>query len=158
MKSYVFSLKDLDKTQLAVAGGKGANLGELSKIEGIQVPEGFCITTDAYVRAVESSDEFNVLVGELSTLSAGELAKVNEMSGKIRGLIESLPIPAEIEEEITAFLEKFGEQNAYAVRSSATEEDLPTASFAGQQDTYLNIIGRDEILKHVSKGITFIGI
>lgn len=151
MKSYVFSLKDMDKTQLAVAGGKGANLGELSRIEGIQVPEGFCITTDAYVRAVESSDEFNALVGKLSNLQTGELAKISEMSGKIRGLIEALPIPAEIEEEITAFLEKFGEKNAYAVRSSATAEDLPTASFAGQQDTYLNIIGRDEILKHVSK-------
>lgn len=100
MKSYVLSLKDMDKTQLAVAGGKGANLGELSRVEGIQVPEGFCITTDAYVRAVESSEEFNALVGELSALSAGELVKVSEMSGKIRGLIEALPIPAEIEEEI----------------------------------------------------------
>ena len=133
---------------VAVAGGKGANLGELSKIERIQIPEGFCVTADAYVRSVESSDEFDALLGELS---AEELTKVSEMSGKIRGLIESLLIPAELEEEITTFPEKFGEKNAYAVRSSATAEDLPTVSFAGQQDAYLNIIGKDEILKHVSK-------
>ena len=66
-------------------------------------------------------------------------------------MIEKIPIPKDIAEEIARYLEKLGEKNAYAVRSSATAEDLPTASFAGQQDTYLNIIGKEAILKHISK-------
>ena len=65
--------------------------------------------------------------------------------------IERIPIPKDIAEEIAGCLKKFGEKDAFAVRSSATAEDLPTASFAGQQDTYLNIIGKEAILKHISK-------
>ncbi|MEA4896237.1 MAG: phosphoenolpyruvate synthase, partial [Oscillospiraceae bacterium] len=72
-------------------------------------------------------------------------------SGEIHRLIEGMAIPEDINEEITRFLDRLGEKNAYAVRSSATAEDLPTASFAGQQDTYLNIIGKEAILKYISK-------
>ena len=74
-----------------------------------------------------------------------------KLSAKIRKVIEEIAIPKDIDEEITRHLEQLGEKNAYAVRSSATAEDLPTASFAGQQDTYLNIIGKEAILKHISK-------
>ncbi len=77
--------------------------------------------------------------------------KISELSGEIRRVIEGVAIPEDISEEITSYLSRLGEQNAYAVRSSATAEDLPTASFAGQQDTYLNIIGKEAILKHISK-------
>jgi rifampicin phosphotransferase len=78
-------------------------------------------------------------------------AKIGELSGEIRRVIEGTAIPQDIHEEITRQLSRLGEKNAYAVRSSATAEDLPTASFAGQQDTYLNIIGKEAILKHISK-------
>ena len=77
--------------------------------------------------------------------------KIGELSGEIRRVIEGIAIPQDINEEITRHLSRLGEKNAYAVRSSATAEDLPTASFAGQQDTYLNIIGKEAILKHISK-------
>ena len=76
---------------------------------------------------------------------------IRETSAKIRDLIESISIPKDIEGEIIRHLKQAGEKNAYAVRSSATAEDLPTASFAGQQDTYLNIIGKKSILQHISK-------
>ena len=151
MSSYLLSFKDIDKSKLEVVGGKGANLGELSRIEGIQVPEGFCVTTVAYKKVIEDNKEFNRLLDELSHLKVDDREKIGVICGKIRRLIEEITIPKDIDEGITAFIKKFGEKNAYAVRSSATAEDLPLASFAGQQDTYLNIIGKDAILHHVSK-------
>jgi pyruvate,water dikinase len=151
MNSYILSFKDIDKSQLMMVGGKGANLGELSGIDGLEVPEGFCVTTEAYKRVVEDNKDFNTLVEQLSLLKVEDREKVSEISGKIRRLIEEIIIPMDIEEGIAAYIKKLGENNAYAVRSSATAEDLPLASFAGQQDTYLNIIGKDAILHHVSK-------
>ncbi|MBW9159722.1 phosphoenolpyruvate synthase, partial [Clostridium tagluense] len=151
MSSYLLSFKDIDKSKLEVVGGKGANLGELSRIEGLQVPEGFCVTTVAYKKVIEYNKEFNRLLEELSHLKVDDRKKIGVICGKIRSLIEGITIPKDIDEGITAFIKKFGEKNAYAVRSSATAEDLPLASFAGQQDTYLNIIGKDDILHHVSK-------
>lgn len=151
MNSYLLEFKDIDKSQLSVVGGKGANLGELSRIDGIQVPEGFCITTFAYKKVVENNKNFNSLLEELSHLKVEDREKICEISGQIRKLIEDITIPKDIEEDIKTFIKKFGEKNAYAVRSSATAEDLPLASFAGQQDTYLNIIGKDSIIHHVSK-------
>ena len=87
----------------------------------------------------------------LKHLKAEEWENICEICAKIRTAIKSVPIPEDIAEEIGAHLAKFGKNLAFAVRSSATAEDLPTASFAGQQDTYLNIIGREAILKHISK-------
>lgn len=151
MNSYVISFQEIDKTRLSMVGGKGANLGELSKIHGILVPEGFCITTEAYKGATGNNKELNDLLQELSQLRLEDREKIAEVSKRVRMVIERISIPKDIEEEIVRYLSKFGEKDAYAVRSSATAEDLPTASFAGQQDTYLNIVGRDAILKHISK-------
>lgn len=151
MNSYVLGFKDIDKSKLTAVGGKGANLGELSRISGVMVPEGFCVTTEAYKRVIESNHEFKGLLDELSDLKVEDQKRIIEISGKIRKVIEAVAIPKDIEEEITRQLTTFGEKNAFAVRSSATAEDLPTASFAGQQDTYLNIIGKTAILQHISK-------
>jgi pyruvate,water dikinase len=151
MSSFVFGFKDIDKTKLNVVGGKGANLGELTRIEGIHVPDGFCISTEAFKRVIGLTPVINELLDQLSLLKVEDLDKISELSGEIRRIIEGIPIPQDINEEITRHLSKFGEKNAYAVRSSATAEDLPTASFAGQQDTYLNIIGKEAILKHISR-------
>jgi len=147
----VLDFKELDKTKLAIAGGKGANLGELSQIAGIQVPRGFCITTEAYKEITGNSARFNALLNELVHLKADNRKGIAEISTKIRKAIEQITIPADLENEVIRHLEQHGQQDAYAVRSSATAEDLPTASFAGQQDTYLNIIGEQEILMHISK-------
>lgn len=149
--TYILDFQEIDTTKLAMVGGKGANLGELSKIEGIQVPGGFCITTEAYKEIIGSNSEFNALLDQLAMLQADNRKSISETCAKIRQVIEGIQIPESITDEITRRIEQMGTQNAYAVRSSATAEDLPTASFAGQQDTYLNIIGIPAILKHISK-------
>ncbi|MBA3946389.1 MAG: phosphoenolpyruvate synthase [Herpetosiphonaceae bacterium] len=151
MSSYVLGFQDIDKTKIMVVGGKGANLGELSRIEGIRVPDGFCISTEAYKRSIGETSSINELLDQLSLLKVEDRDKIGELSGEIRRVIEGIAIPDDINEEITCLLSSLGEKNAYAVRSSATAEDLPTASFAGQQDTYLNIIGKEAILEHISK-------
>src|SRR5919199_6671898 len=153
MSSYVLGFQDIDKTKIMVVGGKGANLGELSRIEGIRVPDGFCISTEAFKRIIGETSSINELLDQLSLLKVEDRDKIGALSGEIRRVIEGIAIPEDIDitEEITRLLSRLGEKNAYAVRSSATAEDLPTASFAGQQDTYLNIIGKKAILKHISK-------
>lgn len=151
MSSFVLGFQDIDKTQLMLVGGKGANLGELSKIEGVFVPEGFCISTEAFKRIIGETSSINELLDQLSFLKVEDRKKIGELSGEIRSFIEGIAIPQDINEEITRRLSRLDEKNAYAVRSSATAEDLPTASFAGQQDTYLNIIGKESILQHISK-------
>jgi pyruvate,water dikinase len=151
MNSYVLSFQDIDKTKLMVVGGKGANLGELSKIEGIHVPDGFCISTEAFKRIIGETSSINELLDQLSLLKVEDRGKIGELSGELRRVIEGIAIPEDIHEEITCHLSKLDEKNAYAVRSSATAEDLPTASFAGQQDTYLNIVGKEAIYQHISK-------
>jgi phosphoenolpyruvate synthase/pyruvate phosphate dikinase len=151
MNRYVIYFQEIDRSKFMTVGGKGANLGELFRIGGIQVPEGFCVTTEAYKKITENNQELNSLLDELTHLKAEEREKISEISAKIRIAIERVSIRKDIAEEIAACLTKFGEKDAFAVRSSATAEDLPTASFAGQQDTYLNIIGKDVIIKHISK-------
>jgi len=151
MNSYVLGFQEIDKTKLALVGGKGANLGELSRIAGIQVPEGFCVTTEAYKEIIGNSEELYSLLDQLSFLKADNREGIGEISAKIRKVVEGTAVPQSIDKEVTHHLAQLGEKNAYAVRSSATAEDLPTASFAGQQDTYLNIIGKEAILRHISR-------
>jgi phosphoenolpyruvate synthase/pyruvate phosphate dikinase len=150
-ENYVLGLQDINREKILLAGGKGANLGELSAINGIRVPEGFCVTTGAYKKITDNNPELKSLTDELTHFKAEERENISRISAKIRAVIESLPIIEDIVKPAATYLRKLGEKDAYAVRSSATAEDLPGASFAGQQDTYLNIIGQDAILKHISK-------
>jgi phosphoenolpyruvate synthase/pyruvate phosphate dikinase len=147
---YVIDFQNIDRSKILIVGGKGANLGELSGIREIQVPDGFCVTTEAYKKIIENNQEINRLLNELTRLKADERSNISEISLKIRIAIERTPISEDIAEEIAGYLCKFDKKEAFAVRSSATAEDLPTASFAGQQDTYLNIIGEEAILQHIS--------
>lgn len=151
MRNYIADFLNLDKTALATAGGKGANLGELARINGIHVPDGFCITTEAFKHIVAGSAGVAALLDQLAVVPATDWAAIASLSAAIRGQIEAIPIPAGLREAIHNHLTAYGANDAYAVRSSATAEDLPTASFAGQQDTYLNIIGGEAILAHVRK-------
>ncbi|MGE6226561.1 phosphoenolpyruvate synthase [Paenibacillus chitinolyticus] len=151
MSSLVLGFQEMEKTQFSLVGGKGLNLGELSKLEGIQVPEGFCVTTAGYRKAIEQIETHQALLHRLTLLKADDRDQIGEVSGKIRQLIREAEIPSDVVTAVTHYLSRFGEEHAYAVRSSATAEDLPHASFAGQQDTYLNIIGADAILQHISK-------
>lgn len=151
MRSLVLDFQEMDKKQLGLVGGKGLHLGELSKIEGIRVPEGFCVTTIGYQRAIEQNETYQSMLNRLTMLSAEDRDQIVEISRKIRQTIMELEISSDVVTAVTRYLSRFGEEQAYAVRSSATAEDLPHASFAGQQDTYLNIIGVDAILQHISK-------
>ncbi|WDM19981.1 phosphoenolpyruvate synthase [Paenibacillus polymyxa] len=151
MSSLVLSFQEMEKTQLLLVGGKGLNLGGLSKIEGIHVPEGFCVTTVGYQKAIEQKEAYYALLNQLTRLKAEDRAQIGEISRQIRQIIMEVEVPTDVVESVTHYLSRFGEEHAYAVRSSATAEDLPHASFAGQQDTYLNIIGKEAILQHISK-------
>lgn len=151
MSSIVLGLQEINETQLSLVGGKGLNLGTLSKIEGIQVPDGFCVTTAGFQKAIEQNEVLHALVGQLTMVSVEDGKEIAEISGKIRQIIKEVDIPSDVEEAVADHLTRLGENSAFAVRSSATAEDLPHASFAGQQDTYLNIKGIDAVLPHIRK-------
>src|SRR5215469_13107771 len=99
MSSYVLSFQKIDKTKLAIVGGKGANLGELSKIKGIKVPEGFCVTTEAYKEVIMKNKEFNSLLNQLSPLKKANKEGIDKISAKIRKVIEDITIPKDIDKE-----------------------------------------------------------
>ncbi len=151
MGSYVLGFEEIDQTQVAVVGGKGAHLAELSRIEGIRVPAGFCVTTDAFRRIMAEAPSIDDRLDQLSRLNPDDRETIPTLSAEIRRTIEGIAIPEDLAAAITRSLARLGEQAAYAVRSSATAEDLPAASFAGQQDTYLNVVGPAAILQHVSR-------
>ncbi|MEE6450848.1 phosphoenolpyruvate synthase [Gottfriedia acidiceleris] len=151
MHSLVLDFQEIDKNQLLLVGGKGLNLGELSKIQDIKVPEGFCITTEAFQKAIEQNQSYYALLNQLTMLNVKDRDQIREISRKIRDIILDVEIPSDVVNAVSNYLSKFGNEFPYAVRSSATAEDLPHASFAGQQDTFLNIIGKENILKHMCK-------
>jgi rifampicin phosphotransferase len=149
--SYVLEFREIHQTQVAVVGGKGAHLGELSRIEGIRVPAGFCVTTDAFGRIMADASSIGDRLDRLSRLSPDDRDAIRTLSAEIRRALEGIAIPDDLAAPITRAVARLGDQAAYAVRSSATAEDLPTASFAGQQDTYLNVVGPAAILEHISR-------
>ncbi|WP_202078802.1 phosphoenolpyruvate synthase [Caldalkalibacillus salinus] len=148
MTSSVLYFEELDQSSLPLVGGKGANLAEMTKA-GFPVPEGFCITTQAYKALISSSPEMNKLLKELNTMNTNDLQHLRHLGKSIREHIEHLEMPSQLRDDIIEAWKKTGEEYPYAVRSSATAEDLPTASFAGQQDTYLNVYGEKELLYYV---------
>ncbi|MEV7723712.1 rifamycin-inactivating phosphotransferase [Streptomyces sp. NPDC087917] len=150
-EQYVWDLREVDRTQVAVVGGKGAHLGGLSRIEGIRVPAGFCVTTDAFRRIMARAPSMDDLLDRLSRADPDDREAIRTLSAEIRRTIEGIVMPGDVAAAIVTALARLGEDAAYAVRSSATAEDLPTTSFAGQQDTYLNIVGPTAILRHVSR-------
>jgi pyruvate,water dikinase len=151
MGCYVLDFQEIDQTQVAVVGGKGALLGELSRIEGIRVPAGFCVTTDAFQRILAEAPSIDDRLDRLSRMKPDDREAIRALSAEIRRALEGIAIPEDLASAITRPLARLGEQAAYAVRSSATAEDLPTASFAGQHDTYLNVMGPAAILQHVNR-------
>jgi rifampicin phosphotransferase len=149
--AVVLWLAEIGPAQAGLAGGKGANLAELSRIEGIDVPDGFCVTTEAFRRVMAEAPGVEGLLERLSRLEPDDRATFPEICEALRDALVTAPIPDDVAVEITAAVARLGEQGAYAVRSSATAEDLPTASFAGQQETYLNVLGPEAVLRQVSR-------
>lgn len=150
-EQYVLGLREVDSTQIAVVGGKGAHLGGLSRIEGIRVPDGFCVTTDAFRRVMAEAPSIDDRLDQLARLNPDDREAIRTFSARIRRTIQDTAIPHDLAAAITGAHSRLDEQAAYAVRSSATAEDLPTASFAGQQDTYLNVVGTAAVLQHISR-------
>ncbi len=138
---------EVTKNDIPLAGGKGANLGEMVHAR-IPVPPGFIVTSNAYFKFLEVSKLIDEIRQYLGDLDVNDSKKLQEVSNLIKNRISSLPIPADIASKIRSAYRKLG-GGLVAVRSSATAEDLPEASFAGQQRTFLNVQGEDEVVAAV---------
>lgn len=152
---FVANFEELKKEDVATAGGKGANLGELTQA-GIPVPPGFVVTSAAYQKFLKEAGIFDEIMDILDALDVNNNKELQEASRKIKKIIMGTWMPDEIRtmviEAYNALCNKIGKENAFvAIRSSATAEDLPEASFAGQQDTYLNIKGPEDVVLNVQK-------
>lgn len=144
--------EQVGKKDIPLVGGKGANLGEMYT-NGIPVPNGFCVTAHAYYEFVKKTSLRQKILSELSGLDVHDSKELLQASKNIKTAILSAEMPPELAEEIKKFYQKLSGSRdlPVAVRSSATAEDLPDASFAGQQETYLNIKGSKDVIKHVQK-------
>ncbi|SDY96975.1 phosphoenolpyruvate synthase [Proteiniborus ethanoligenes] len=153
--NYIVWFNETNKEDIPIVGGKGANLGELT-IKGVNVPPGFCVTASAYTDFISKSKLEKEIVKILEDLDVEDSSELQLRSAGIRSLIIKAGIPIEIEKEIIKAYKEFSKRinmdnPQVAIRSSATAEDLPEASFAGQQDTYLHISGIEEILRHIKR-------
>src|SRR5688572_24290920 len=149
-------LKDLRLADLPQVGGKNASLGEMIgglSSAGIRVPGGFATTADAYREFIAQGGLDTRIEQRLATLDAKDVRALAACGSEIRSWIAKSPFPAEFEKEIRSYFQQLEKQTSsetsFAVRSSATAEDLPDASFAGQQETFLNIRGADNVLEAI---------
>jgi pyruvate,water dikinase len=152
---YVLNFEMLDKGSLPMVGGKNASLGEMINA-GIRVPPGFAVTTDSYLNFVTKAKILDEIYESLSNLDPNDVASLDKAADQVQEYILNAPIPEEIQDAIKDGYSQLCdhcqvEVIPVAVRSSATAEDLPTASFAGQQDTYLWITGAEQVIQNVRK-------
>ncbi|MDR0901095.1 MAG: phosphoenolpyruvate synthase [Methanobrevibacter sp.] len=152
---YVAKFENIKKEDVGIAGGKGANLGELTQA-GIPVPPGFVVTAETYNKFMNNTGIFDKIMNMLSKIDINDTKDLQKTAEKIKQVIVDTPIPEDISalivEAYNELCQRVGEENALvAIRSSATAEDLPEASFAGQQDTFLNIHGTANVVKYVQK-------
>jgi len=151
LSSYILPFAELGMRDVEVVGGKNASLGEmirnLARLQ-VSVPDGFATTSDAYREFLAQGAVAARIADALRELDVDDVVKLAETGARIRGWILATPFPARLQSEVLAAWEKMndGGEIAVAVRSSATAEDLPEASFAGQQETFLNVRGRDRLL------------
>lgn len=148
---YVVPIEQIGTRQLAAVGGKAAQLAELSRMPGVGVPPGFCVTTDAFWTVLASTPLLRDRIDELSSHDPADRESIRTLCEAIRAEIEAATLPDGLAASVTRLAAANGAEGAWAVRSSATAEDLPAASFAGQYDTYLNVTGTTEILRHISR-------
>ncbi|NIO05259.1 MAG: phosphoenolpyruvate synthase, partial [Proteobacteria bacterium] len=170
MPAYIKWFDEIGMEDLSTVGGKNASLGEMRReltAKGVNVPNGFCVTVDGYKHFLEEGEVLGIrFLAEkgkvpeaieqiLSDLDINSLENLSLRGSKVRRLIQSIDFPKDLEEEIVGaygrLCEEYGEDTDVAVRSSATAEDLPDASFAGQQESFLNIRGEHLILDAVRR-------
>ncbi len=152
---YVVKFEDLSKSDIGIAGGKGANLGELTQA-GIPVPPGFVVTAQAYEKFMEEAGINDSVMNILDEIDINDTKALQAAAEKIKNIIIEAPIPEDlvlfIREFYNELCQRVGEDDTdVAIRSSATAEDLPEASFAGQQDTFLHVSGDDEVIEYIRK-------
>ena len=156
MLNYTKNLSELSKDSLPEAGGKGANLGILINA-GLPVPPGFVVTTSAYHAQLEAFGLRERIAARIENLQEQDIAAITEASEQISAWIEETPMPPQVQVDVSKTFESFtkdmepGIGLSVAIRSSATAEDLPSASFAGQHDTFLGIYGKEAVLEYVKK-------
>ncbi|MBU5438956.1 phosphoenolpyruvate synthase [Tissierella sp. MSJ-40] len=152
---YIKWFNEIDKNDIPVVGGKGANLGELTQ-KGLDVPPGFCITAGAYIHFIDYAGLDDTIKELVIGLDEENSIELQNTSSQIQDRINKAEIPEDLKLEIIKAYKEFSnkvnlENPEVAVRSSATAEDLPEASFAGQQDTYLHISGEEELINYVRR-------
>jgi len=152
---YVKKFEELDKNDIGIAGGKGANLGELTQA-GIPVPPGFVVTAQAYEYFMEEAGINDKVMEILEQIDVNDTKQLQEAAEEIKKIIIDSPIPDDlvmyIREYYNELCQRVDEDDTdVAIRSSATAEDLPEASFAGQQDTFLHVSGDDEVIEYIRK-------
>lgn len=152
---FVKWLDEVTKDDVALVGGKGANLGELTQNK-IEVPPGFCLTADAYRYFLRAAGLERKIAAIIHGLEVEDSSRLQTESARIRELVVNSAVPEEISLEVRTAYEQLGQQinitdPAVAVRSSATAEDLPEASFAGQQDTFLQVRGPAQVVEYVRR-------
>jgi len=147
-KPHVVWFKDVDKNDVGLVGGKGANLGEMVSFN-LPVPDGFIVTSPAYFYVLEENHLKPKIKNTLEGLDVHDPTALNRASKQVKKLISSAHIPKDLQLEILKAYDKLGHDPLVAIRSSATAEDLPDASFAGQQETFLNIKGDANVVSNV---------
>lgn len=157
MTNHIRRFYEITAQDVPLVGGKGANLGEMTRV-GLPVPPGFCVSADAYNEFVAHAQD--TILGILAETNMGDAGEVETQTARLREYLITQPMPEHIAAQVQSAYEELLEQVSgetshgvlpVAVRSSATAEDLPDASFAGQQDTYLNIRGSEQLLEHVKR-------
>lgn len=153
-QNYIRWFNELGIEDVPLVGGKNASLGEMYQEltqQGILIPNGFAVTAEAYRYVLDEASGWETLHSALDDLNPEDVTDLAKRARKARDIIYSAPIPPDLEQQIIAAYQQlqaqYGDELSVAVRSSATAEDLPTASFAGQQDTYLNIRGEAALLE-----------
>ncbi|WP_458455725.1 phosphoenolpyruvate synthase [Methanobrevibacter sp.] len=152
---YVIKFEDLNKSDIGIAGGKGANLGELTQA-GIPVPPGFVVTAQAYEKFMEEAGINDKVMSILDEIDINDTKALQAAADEIKNMIKESSIPEDmvllIREAYNQLCQRVGEDDTdVAIRSSATAEDLPEASFAGQQDTFLHVAGDDEVIEYIRR-------
>src|SRR5688572_22689777 len=153
----VIPLRQVDLSNIGEVGGKNASLGELLQSldrTGIRVPDGFAVTAGAFRLHLERAGIAAEIYSALDALEVRDVAALRACAARVRETVRSAPLPPELEAAVLRAYRELSlrfeeEETDVAVRSSATAEDLPTASFAGQQETYLNVRGRERLLRAV---------
>ena len=147
---FSLSFSDIRATDLPLVGGKGANLGEMTHA-GFPVPSGFCLTTVAFQKFMDAYPDSDSLYNLLDRVTTDDVENVRRVGQRVRQILLDVSMPENIADAVLQSWQEIGTEHSYAVRSSATAEDLPDASFAGQQDTYLNIIGEINLLDAIRR-------